>query len=257
MRHVAWMAGLLLAASRCALAAAPGASEDFSCSAWVDVDSSGHAHVVEMGSVSHLSDVPGLVPVADTIAARLRDRIETWRFVPATRDGAAVASRTWLVVRLEGHDTDGGGFEVRIRSASTGPRMNAGRPSDNAFKAVVAARSEGWMLVHVEYGSDGRVNGAHVSQSGEFDAASGRFRPRTMKALSRAAVETAKSAFQIQPELLDGAPVAGAFDTPMRFCISAGCMTAEIAELPDTRPGELTDALSVAKVETHVADTVL
>ena len=82
------VAALLLSLAPAARAASPAPLEFFG-SAWVDVDAAGTAHVVEMGKVERLGDGPAAAAVAERINARLRERIESWQFVPATRDALA------------------------------------------------------------------------------------------------------------------------------------------------------------------------
>ena len=95
---------------------------DFVGSAWVDVDAKGHGRVEQVDSVTKLDNVPALAPAVARIKEVLKQRIESWEFIPATRDGIAVPSRTYLSVEMEGMDDGKGGLGIRILSAHGGPQ---------------------------------------------------------------------------------------------------------------------------------------
>lgn len=68
MRHGIVAAGLWFALLfNTTAAGSPLSSLDFDAWATVDVTADGHAHVVEMGKVSKLSDVASLAPIAEQI----------------------------------------------------------------------------------------------------------------------------------------------------------------------------------------------
>ena len=251
MRGAQWVAGLLLASPLVAAAAdTPVASVDFRASAWVDVDASGKAHVAEMGHLTKIGDVPQLAPVADAIQERLRDRIESWQFIPATRDGVSVASRTNVYVVLEALDDGTGGLAIRLRSAGTGPKLEY----DNRGGIAVAgdnAAEEGAVVVDVSYGEDGKVVSAVVHDSKTFEA--GHFVKRASLDLRKGLVRAAKS-WLFKPEQVAGTPVAGSGRVPIVFCFTAACSRAwHESGSADAEP----HYASIAKLRSDVAGSAL
>ena len=81
MRRFALCLGLLLAWPLAGQAAKPAepTSIEFGAGAWVDVDATGKAHVVEMDRLEGLGNGTGSGSgsLADVINARLRERIES------------------------------------------------------------------------------------------------------------------------------------------------------------------------------------
>lgn len=251
MRRVPWSAGLLLACSLATGAAthsseahssgAPSSALDFFVSAQVDVDASGKSHVVEMGKVSRLSDVPSLVPIANVIAQRLRERIESWQFVPATRDGQAVASTTGLHVALEGSDDGHGGLAVRILGASTGGDLRDANVLALAI-AVTRAQEEARITLDVEYDETGHVTSLSEVDSKRFHR--GRWVPAGPTL--RKEVLDAAHHWVFVPEKIEGHPIAGGGRVPIVLCLDAVCATA-----PDT-PDKQTSGVSFAAVDPAV-----
>jgi len=220
MRRLAVAAGLLLACSG-AIAGEPE-SLDFNVSAQVDVDVTGKAHVLEMGKVSRLSDVPSLAPVAETIAQRLRQRIETWQFTPAARLGQPVASTTNVHVALEGSDDGHGGLAVRILNARTGGDLR----DPNRLALTIAlnrAQEEAVIAVGVEYDESG-----HVQSLSEVDARGfrhGKFVGTPGKSLRKDVLAAARD-WTFVPEKIEGHPIVGRGVVPVRLCFSAECTSA-------------------------------
>lgn len=218
MRRVAWSALLLLGTAWSASGAGP-VPLSFATSAQVEVDSGGRAHVIEMGEITKLSEVPALVPIADKVNARLRDAIESWNFIPATRDGVAVSSRTSVNVMLEGYDDGNGGLAIRIRNASTGAGL---RSIDKVPLriAVTYAQSEGFVTLKLTYDANGRVTDATIKDSMELWH--GKFSGVADKQLRKSAVKAATT-WLIFPEVVAGQPQAGTGTITVRFCLNDGC----------------------------------
>jgi len=240
MRGMQRIAGLMLAAPLVAMAGdAPVAWVDLHASAWVDVDALGKAHVIEMEKVKGLADVVQSTPIAETIKERLHDRIESWQFNPATRDGVAVVSRTHLHVVMEGFDDGAGNLGVRIRSAATGPDVKDWNDYGLA-RAGVTAGEEGIVTFYIAYGADGKVTAAEVRESKTFSG--GRFVGTASKTLRKGLLAVARR-WTFVPEQVAGQPVPGSGVLPIRVCFSGACISA-------------TDASSGGKLESNFASTV-
>lgn len=252
MRRAPWFMGLLLASPLIAFGAdAPITSVDFSASAWVDVDASGQAHVIEMGKLTKLGDVTKLAPIADSIRERLRERIESWQFVPAMRDGAAVASSTNVYFNLEALDDGAAGLAVRLRSAYTGPELE----ERNMTGLMMAdTGEEGMVVIDVTYREDGHVQSAVVHDSKAFEG--GQFVKRVSQDLRKGSMRAAKL-WVFKPEQVAGKPVAGSGRVPVIFCVTVACGTAwHDSSIADSEPRYASNE-PVAKLRSNVAGTAL
>ena len=223
----------------------------FGSSAWVDVDPGGKAHVVEMGDVTGLADPKGVA--AQRINDRLRERIESWQFTPATRAGAPVASRTHVGISLEAHDDGAGGLAVRIRSASTGPQMTHRKLPVTAFLA--ASKAEGWVDVLVTYAEDGTVATATVNESKAFDG--GRFKKHADSALQNAARKIATESLAFGPEWVGGKPIPGSVIVPMKFCQTQDCEQAQVQRTVPMQDAEFAAMDPAVKLVAPVAGSTL
>ena len=253
MRVANWCACLLLGLPLAAGAVAPIAALDFTAGAWVDVDATGKAHVIEMGRVSRLEDVPQLGPVVDNIKARLRERIETWQFVPAALDGAPVASRTHVSVSLEGIDDGKGGLGVRIRSAATGAEL----ADVNMIGLQIAGsrlQEEGAVTIDVRYDEGGKILTTAVADSKFFDGH--RFTGVAGKAFRRDMLAAAK-AWKFVPEQIDGHPQAGSGRVPIHFCLSEACAVARDDSQDTVGDAQFAAADPAVKLRSAVAGTAL
>jgi len=216
------------------------------------VDPNGKAHVIEMGSVTGLADAVGTV--AQRINDRLRERIESWQFIPATRDGMPVGTRTHVGISLEGYDDGAGGVALRIRSANTGPEMTHEKLPMAAFLA--ASKAEGWVDVLVTYADDGTVANATVTESKAFDG--GRFKKHADSALQNAARKIATDSLAFKPEWVAGKPVGGSVIIPMKFCQSDVCLNAHVQRVATVAPDAEFAAVDPAvKLQTTVAGSTL
>jgi hypothetical protein len=226
MRYAGWAAGLWLAFSFNAVAAdLPPSSLDFGASATVDVTADGHAHVVEMGKVSRLPDVPAMAPFADMIAQRLRERIESWQFVPAMRDGIGVPSRTHLGVSLRGSDDGHGGMSVAIVSASTGGSVTSWNLAP-VMKAFMGAPEEIYIVADIHYADDGRIDDVIFTDARKFSGL--RFEGRIDRHLEHNLARAFKG-WIFDPEIVDGRPIAGHGTLPLWMCMSPACEAAAAA----------------------------
>lgn len=253
MERRAWIAGLLLACSFGVSAEAPS-SLDFAASATLDVTPDGHARVVEMEKVTKLSAVPSLVPVANQIAQRLRERIEAWQFLPATRGGVAVASRTHLHVALRANDDGHGGMAVSILSASTGAAVRK-RPMGELVGALLDFGSDSYVLADIGYASDGSVTDVEVKDQRSLSA--GRFVPAVASASLRKGIERALKRWRFAPEIVAGEPIAGNGLLPMFYCGSKACDEAQAAMEASRGDAQFASSDPAVKLRTAVAGTAL
>ena len=254
MRHRAWV-GLALALPFGVAAARATPSLDFGVSATVDVDADGHARVVDMGKATKLSDVPSLVPVANLIAQRLRERIESWQFIPAMRNGIAARSRTHLSVSMAASDDGHGGMAVTIVSASTG-----GALQQWDRRALVAAlrraREETFLVADLHYASDGHV--IDVAFGDGRRSSAGKFENRAQRDF-RKGIEQVLERWTFEPEIVDGLPIDGHGTMPMRVCLSSTCSIAK-TNRDDSSPGDDLQFASTdpaVKLRSAVAGTAL
>jgi hypothetical protein len=253
MRRLAWGAGVWLAFSFGASAAEPPSSLDFGASATIDVTADGHAHVVEMEKVTKLSDVPKLVPVADQVAQRLRERIESWQFVPAMRDGHAVPSRTHLYVSLSASDDDKGGMSVAIVDASTGAAIRD-KHMGELVGAIMQLGAEAYVLAELHWAPDGRIVDVDIVKQLALER--GRF-VAFQDMPSRRAIARVLKRWTFDPEIVDGQTMEGHGTLPIWICMSSACeaMAASIRESSDNAQFATTDP--VVKLRSAVAGTAL
>ena len=226
---------------------------EFYASTWAEVDTSGTAHIDHVEELSKLEDVPALAPAVAHIKELLKQRIESWQFVPATRDGIAVPSRTHVMIRLEGMDDGKGGLGLRIRSASTGASFRDMLPPLYPPGAFRSGR-EGRVLLVVDYDEDGKV--VDVTTEETQDIYSGKMGGPASTEFKRAAIKAARN-WTIENETVAGRPKAGKSRIPVTFCLSDACM-----QLPETEPdmprdGELVAIDPAVKLRSAVAGTAL
>lgn len=232
MRRIIFV--LLLAISSAAHAAKPAqpVSVRFHASAWVDVDPSGKAHVVEMDKLDGLKDEGKSGSLADIIKTRLRERIETWEFEPPTKNKIAVPGKTFVFVSLEASDTGNDSIAIRILSAVTG-----GKLVDKQMRELVDAmlRSGGWgrVTVDVTWQSDGSVKSVDVVDAPYQGKAS--LSNADTRKLAKATAKVAKN-WRFDPEIVDGTPIAGEGRVPISFCLDGRCPKADEPDAADSEP---------------------
>ena len=253
MRRFILCLGILLAWPLAGQAAKPAepTSIEFGAGAWVDVDATGKAHVVEMDKLTRFNDDGTSGTLADNIKTRLRERIETWEFTPPMKDGVPVSGKTHVFVSAAAEDDGSGGMRILVKSASTGFLV----VNHSLAKAIVHSSqfAEGWFDVRIEFGPDGRVSNATMLDAKAFGGR--RFGGKPDKSLQRVVLAAVKG-FTAEMEWVDGQPIGGSGDLPIRICMSKACMS---AQLPDTSSGSegLVAAISAMQLRTAVAGTAL
>jgi TonB family protein len=246
MRRFVLCLGMLFAWPLAGQAAKPvePASIEFGAGAWVDVDATGKAHVVEMDKLRRFKDDGKPGSIADIIKARLRERIETWEFQPATKNGFAVPSHTHVSIGLEAADDQHGGMMLGITGADTGATIADGKSSELGRIQGGFSQQTGTMVIDITYRGDGSVETAKLVSS-SFDD----------KSVSKRALAIAMT-WRVSPEIVAGQPVPGKGSIPMVFCIENHCPNASGTHQRDNLR-EFTAIDPAVTLKTAVAGTVL
>ncbi|MFT3898321.1 MAG: hypothetical protein QM719_11625 [Thermomonas sp.] len=257
MRRFVLCLGLLLLWPLAGQAAQP-ASVDFGAGAWVDVDATGKAHVVEMDKLTGFNDDGKPGSIAEIIKARLRERIETWEFTPPTKNGVTVAGKTHVGVALVAEDDGAGGLQLRVKSARTGMEVLQ-FPSLRPLLSELGGASGWWFMVHLDIGPNGQVVDARMVDSRmfngrEFVAQSSRFARNVDQTITKLVKQMTFST-----EFVDGQPIAGEGDMPIKVCADSPGR----CDVVDPEPAAKSDGREFAAVNpavqlrTTVAGTAL
>ncbi len=258
MRRIVLCLGILLAWPLAAQAAKPAepASIEFGAGAWVDVDATGKAHVVEMDKLSRFKDDGESGSIADIIKARLRERIEAWEFQPPTKNGVAVSGKTHVDVRLQAYVAESGGMGLRVESASTGMAVRK-RSSYLPLTDELGLSNTWWINVHLKVGPEGRVVEARIQDSSLFHGkgAITQVPPRVAKG-----IREMFEGYEFDTESVDGVPIAGEAIQPIMACTSISACNDNMAGMQSDEQGEKSDLAVVdpaVRLRTAVAGTVL
>ena len=250
MRRFVLCLGLLLAWPLAGQAAKPAepTSIDFDAGAWVDVDATGKAHVVEMDKLRRFKDDGKLGSIADIIKARLRERIESWEFQPPTKNGVAVPGKTHIYVDLEASAGDGGDMTIRVLHASTGAKI-ANQPMGALVHAMMDYGYVGQVTVDVAWKGDGSIDAVTRAGSTFPDAKS--VPPKFLKTVLKAV-----QAWRFDPEIVDGTPISGKGWMPIVFCMNGTCPDSDNSGTKAPEP-QFTALDPAIGLRTAVAGTVL
>ena len=256
MRRFVLCLGMLLAWPLAVQAAKPAepASIEFGAGAWVDVDATGKAHVVEMDKLTRFKDDGEPGSIADIIKSRLRERIETWEFTPPTKNGAAVAGKTHVGMRLQAYVAESGGMGLRIESADTGMALRK-RSSWLPLTDELGNSNSWWVKVYLKVNPDGHVIEARAEDSSLFrgKGAVKQDSPRLTKAIWEAF-----SGYEFDTEWVDGQPIAGEAIQPIMACGSISTCNMASSELNEQDDESALAAVDPAiRLRTAVAGTVL
>ena len=260
MRRFVLCLGILLAWPMAGQTAKPAepASIEFGAGAWVDVDATGKAHVVEMDRLSQFKDDGEPGSIADIIKARLRERIESWEFQPPTKNGVAVSGKTHVGLSLAAEGDGAGGLQIRVKSARTGMQVLQ-FPSLRPLVSELGGASGWWFMVHLDIGPNGQVVDAHMVDSRmfngrEFVAQSSRFARNVDQTVTKLVKQMTFST-----EFVDGQPIAGEGDIPIKVCTNSPGR----CDVVDPEPAAKSDAREfvvvnpAVQLRTAVAGTVL
>lgn len=221
MRGTIWLLAMLVAMP-CATHAAKPAEPvhvEFGAGAWVDVDATGKAHVVEMDKLNGLKDegVPG--SLTEIIKTRLRERIESWEFIPPTRNNIAVSGKTFLHVSLEASDTGNDSIAIRILGAETGGKL-VDKQMRGLMYALMRFGKTGRVTFHVAWNGDGSVESVDVVDAP--DQTKVRLANADVRNFVKATAEVVKK-WRFDPEIVDGKPISGTGTVPLVFCLDGKC----------------------------------
>ena len=256
MRRFILCLGILLAWPLAGQAAKPAepASIEFGAGAWVDVDATGKAHVVEMDKLTRFKDDGEPGSLADIIKSRLRERIETWEFTPPTKGGAAVAGKTHLSMWVQAFDSGSGSIGLRVESANTGMALRK-RSSYLPLSDELGSSNYWWMNVYLKVGPEGRVVETRVLDSSLFHGkgATTQVPPRVDKA-----IREMFEGYEFDTESVDGMPIAGEAIQPIVACQSDSACEAAARQSHGQEQGPDFAAIDPAvTLKTAVAGTVL
>lgn len=256
MHRFVFCLGLLLAWPLAAQTTDPTkpASVEFGAGAWVDVDATGKAHVVEMDKLRRFKDEDKPGSLADAIKERLRERIEAWEFTPPTKNGVAVSGKTHVRMSVEAYVAGPGSIGLRIGSANTGMVWKKRLTLLPLFDEL-GMSDDWWLKVHLKVGPEGRVVEARAMDSNMFHGDNPRSRDSLR--LAKALREAFRDA-EFETEWVDGQRIAGEGILPISVC-----MYGKACKVPDEEPGKQGEEEDFAAVNpavkliTAVAGTVL
>ena len=254
MRRIVLCLGILLAWPLTGQAAKPTepTSIDFDAGAWVDVDATGKAHVVEMDTLREFKDDGKPGSIADIIKARLRERIDSWEFQPPMRDGVAVPGKTHINAYLEASSSDDGGMSIRILNVSTGAKL-VNRQMGGLTVAMMDYGYVGRVTVDVAWKGDGSIDAVtpadSTSSGAKSDAKS--VPPKFLKTVLKAV-----QAWRFDPEIVDGTPISGKGRVPIVFCMDGTCPDSDNSGTKAPEP-QFTALDPAVGLRTAVAGTAL
>lgn len=258
MRMMGWGLGMLLAMPFATNAVEPATPSEveFGAGAWVDVDATGKAHVVEMDRLDRFKDEGSPGSLVEIIEDRLRERIESWQFQPPTKNGVAVSGRTHVNALLVAEDDRSGNIRLRVKRANTGMAMKQ-RPSFMPLAFEMGGAS-GWRLVvHLEIDPQGHVAEARIVNSSVFNGRE--FIPRrSYLDLTKVTLRTVRQ-IEFEMERVDGQPIAGGGDLPIQLCIggSAACDDSTVDGQSVADGPEFATVNPAMQLRSTVAGTVL
>lgn len=181
---------------------------------------------VAIDAQGRVTEAELVTDVAAGTGQRLLERVRTFEFTPAQREGQPVPARTTVYLSLAFESLDESRVAVRIRDAYTGPRWKRLEPPRYPT-SLARQRRGGDVAVLARYDADGRVVATSIRSSGgpELDAA--------------AAAAVGRS--RLQAEIVDGQPIAGEIVVPISFRIVDARGRAAVK--PQRTPREFSDSV--------------
>lgn len=253
MRRIVLCLGMLFTLPLSGQAAKPvePTSVDFHADAWIDVTSTGKAHVVEMDKLDRFKDDGEQGSLAEIIKVRLQERIETWEFVPPMKNGTPVSGRTHLSISLEAVSEDGG-MAIRVLDARAGPRLADVR-MQQLVNLFITDGQAGKTTVKLAWRPDGIVDSAEIVGPSNL---SSRNSTANLQPGGRKAMLALVKTWRIEPEIVDGAAIPGSGMIPIVFCWdNSPCKNDGDAEKPPR--SELMASNPAISLRTSVAGTSL
>ena len=114
-----------------------------------------------VGADGKIRDLEPLPHQNAALVDQVLQRVATWQFATAQRDGHPVSAETTLYVRVDGSRQEDGQYSMRIAHASVGPRAKLRVVPNYPERAMRAGRTGG-VLVEARVDSEGRVISAEA-----------------------------------------------------------------------------------------------
>ena len=196
------------------------------------MDATGKAHVVEMDKLDRFKDDGEPGSIADVIKSRMRERIESWEFIPPMRHGVAVPGKTHVYISLEAYDGNTGGMAIRILNAVTGGRISEVHMGE-LIKAMMISGESGRVSIDVAWRNDGSVDSLEVADNSTQER--NRHAQTIGPKLLKAALKIAQT-WRFEPEIVEGMPIPGKGRVPIAFCLDGKCPGEEKSETTIQEP---------------------
>ncbi len=165
-------------------------------------------HVDATGQVAQAELLgTGALPQLEALAIQT---VKPLRFVPATINGVATSSLTYVMLRAQKHE-DAGKFSLRLHYVSHGPG-----PAFDAYphypKGMIQARTQAQVTIAATVTAAGTYTDIHVVEAETTGGRAGKsFYDATMRAFSQT---------HVMPEQVDGRPVATHVRIPVSFSLN-------------------------------------
>lgn len=204
MKHFMFCAAVLLV---CALPARAADVREKFYTIGADVDTNGHVIATQV-------DADVSAPLAATLAAAVKQ----WQFVPAKRDGQPVPAHTFAYVKLQAIPDARGQYGLRISFEGNGPRLHNLQSPPHFPRKGANARESAFLMIDATAQPDGRLTDMMVSS---------RFEAWPVRGYFKSAVLDAAKRWYVQPEQVDGKPVATQLRIPVNFVLGGADFTTE------------------------------
>ncbi len=188
------IAALLLT---CSLSARAADKREQGYTIGANVDAHGHVTATQLDP-----------DVSAPIAAILATAVKQWQFVPAKLDGRPVPAHTFVRAKLQAVADAKGQYSVRIRFLGNGPRLDNKSRQPHYPQDAIRAREAAFTILEATAQPDGSLTDMVVSS--KFEAWP---LPRSFKL---AVLEAARQ-WHVEPEQVDGQPVATHMRIPVNF----------------------------------------
>lgn len=156
--------------------------------------------------------------VPASIAALLASSVRQWQFAPAKRDGKPVPAHTFVQIKLRAAPNASGHYGLRISYAGNGPRMLTRTPPPKYPPRAVRAHESELILLNAIAQPDGHLSDMVVTS---------RFKGWPLHSWFESSVLAAAKHWRLEPETVDGTPVATRVQIPVNFTLAQPDFTAE------------------------------
>lgn len=159
-----------------------------------------------VGPDGKIRDLEPLPHQNSALVNEVLQRVATWQFATAVRDGKPVEAETTLYVRVDGERQQDGEYSMQIADAGVGPRARLRVVPNYPERALRAGRT-GSVLVEARVDAEGRV----VSAEAVREVSDRTFIPAALQAVKK---------WQFEPERIDGVAQAATVTIPISFAIA-------------------------------------